>query len=247
MNKIIWLSANRFGLRLLEEAVKHIDISSIITLSGKAKTVMYDGVERKQWNKFKIDVYEIEDINQESNLLNNLNPDIVIMCGWRQVISKNILSIPKKGFIGFHPTLLPIGRGPAPIINSILNGLEVGGVTMFCVSDGIDDGDIIAQKSFEILPKDHAQEVYNKCIGAGKKLISDYLPRVLNNDITLILQDISKATLFNKPSLKDNKIDLKKESIDQIYRKIKALSYPYKGAYIEKDGKKLIIWKAELI
>lgn len=244
--KIIWLSANLFGLRLLEEAVKHVDISSIITLSEKANTVMYDEVKRSRWNKFKIDVHEIEDINKEANLLNALNPDLVVMCGWRQVINKEILSIPKKGFIGFHPTLLPIGRGPAPIINSILNGFEVGGVTMFYVSEGLDDGDIIAQRGFKIESTDHAKKVYNKCIIAGKWIVSDFLHRVLYNQIKSIKQDLSKGTIFEKPSLKDNKIDLEKETLDKIYRKIRALSKPYHGAYIEKDGKRLRIWKASL-
>lgn len=244
--KVVWLSANLFGLRLLEEAVKHVDISSILTLSEKAKTIMYDGVKRSRWNKFKIDVYEIEDINKETQLLKKLAPDLIIMCGWRQMINKEILSIPKNGFIGFHPTLLPIGRGSAPIINSILNGFETGGVTLFYVSEGLDDGDVIAQRSFKISPDDHAKEVYNKCIATGKLLVSDFLHRVLYNQIIPIKQDLSKGTVFDKPPLKNNKIDLENESTEQIYRKIKALSKPYQGAYIEKDGKRLRIWKVSL-
>lgn len=245
--KIIWLSANLFGLRLLEEAVKHTDISAIITLSDKSNTIMYDSVNRKRWNKFNIDVHEIEDINKEIGLLKNLDPDIIIMCGWRQLLSKEVLSIPKKGFIGFHPTLLPIGRGSAPIINSILNGFEIGGVSMFYVSEGLDNGDIIAQRSFKIDINDHAKEVYNKCISAGKWLISSNLYSISYQKLTSIKQDLSKGSVFVKPSLKDNKIDLEKESIERIYNKIKALSKPYQGAYIEKDGKRLIIWKAELV
>ena len=52
--------------------------------------------------------------------------------------------------------------------------------------------------------------------------------------------------IFKKPKLKNNQIDLKKESVEKIYRKIRALSTPYKGAYIRKGGRKLIIWRAEL-
>ena len=61
------------------------------------------------------------------------------------------------------------------------------------------------------------------------------------------LQDESKATFFEKLSLKDNEIDLNKESLEIIYKKIRAFSKPYKGAYIKRNGKKLIIWSAELI
>ena len=244
--KIIWLSANLFGLRLLEEAIKHVNISAIITLSDKSKTVMYDKVNKSRWYKFGIDVYEIEDINKESQLLKRLNPDFVIMCGWRQVISKEILRIPKLGIIGFHPTMLPKGRGPAPIINTLLNGFKEGGVTMFFVTNGLDNGDIMEQIPFDIKEEDHAWEVYRKVIGYGRLLVSKYLSSFIKGERKRLKQDDNDATIFNKPSLKDNKIDIEKESLEQIYRKIKALSKPYQGAYIEKDGKRLRIWKASL-
>ena len=246
---VIWLSANRLGYELLKETISHkiVDKINIITLSDRSKTVMYDSISKKMWHQFGIKVFEIEKINDENNLINKINPDLIIMCGWRQVISKNILYIPPKGFIGFHPTLLPVGRGPAPIINSILHGFKESGLTMFYVNEHLDSGDIIAQERFRISDTDHAEDVYNKVIKAGKKLISNYLPLVVGDKAPRVKQDHSKAVVFNKPMLKNNRISLEKESADRIYKKIKALSKPYLGAYIIKDGKKLIIWKAELV
>src|SRR3989338_10241384 len=121
---IVWLSANVFGYELLKYAVKipGLNFSGIVTLSDTAKTVMYDGVPAKNWHTFEIPVHEIENINNDKDIIQKLNPDIVVMCGWRQIIDDSVINIPKKGFIGFHPTLLPIGRGSAPIINSILPG-----------------------------------------------------------------------------------------------------------------------------
>jgi len=246
--KIIWLSANRFGYELLKEAVKikHLNIIGIITLSKNATTVMYDGIENEKWNEFGIKVYEIERINHEKNLLNNLSPEFIIMAGWRQIINKEILYIPNNGFIGFHPTLLPIGRGPAPIINSIIQEFTESGVTMYYVSEGLDDGDIIAQEKFSINENDYASDLYEKIIIAGKKLIRGYLPLLIKGKAPRDPQDESKATRFKKRKLKENEIDIANESIHEIYNKIRALSKPYKGAYIQKDGKKLIIWKAEI-
>lgn len=244
--RVVWLSANLFGLRLLEEAVKHVDISSIITLSDQAKTTMYDGVNKKRWYKFGIDVHEVEDINKDVSLITKLDPDLIVMCGWRQVLSQEILKIPKIGVVGFHPTMLPKGRGAAPLINTLLQGFIESGVTMFFVTSGIDDGDIIDQIPFTINNDDHASEVYQKIIAVGKLLVSKNLQLLITGDCKKVGQDINKATIFEKPHLKDNRIDLEKESINQIYRKIKALSKPYQGAYIEKDGKRLIIWRAEI-
>lgn len=247
--KVLWLSANKLGYELLKEAtkIKDVEIIAIITLSDKATTVMYDGIEREKWHEFGIKVFEIELVNEEIEIIEKLSPDIIIMCGWRQIIDKKVLDIPKDGFIGFHPTLLPIGRGPAPIINSIIEGFKETGLTMYFVSEGLDDGDIISQAEFQILENDYAQDVYDKVIEAGKELIKENLPLLISGKAPRTLQKYSEATYFKKRTLADNLIDIKNESLEQIYRKIRALSKPYKGAYIEKNGKKLIIWRAEFL
>ena len=160
--------------------------------------------------------------------------------------NKDIINIPGKGIIGFHPTLLPYGRGPAPIINTILNGLSESGITMFYITESLDDGDIIAQERFSIKATDHAEDIYNKVIGSGRKLVRKYFPLIIDGKAPGFPQDVSRAGVFKKPSLNDNRIDFQKEPLEKIYKKIKALSMPYKGAYIEKGNKRLIIWRAEL-
>lgn len=240
----IWLSANKLGYEVLKELVPYVKIDALLTLKKTSKTVMYDAEDR--WDQLDIPIYRIDNINQEIELLKRLDPDLIVMCGWRQVINKEILEIPKKGIIGFHPTLLPFGRGPAPIINSILQGVKHSGVTMFYVDEGIDSGEIIAQSRFRINKKDHANQVYNKVIRAAKHIAMNQLFMLLKGkQVKTRKQDEKKAHYFPKLSLKNNEINLT-DSIDDIYKKIRALSKPYNGAYIKKNGKKLIIWKAEL-
>ncbi len=245
---IIWLSANLLGYELLKEAikVKKASINYLITLSKDSKTIMYDSVENEKWHELGIEVIEVNKINEEDKIIRKLKPDLIIMSGWRQIIDKNILDIPKKGFIGFHPTLLPKGRGPAPIINSILNEFKESGLTMYYVSEGLDDGDIIAQEKFIIENDDYAEDVYNKVIEAGKKLIREQLPLLIEGKAKRISQNEEEATIFEKRTIKDNEINLEKEDINEIYKKIRALSKPYRGAFIKKNNKKLIIWKADV-
>lgn len=241
--KIIWLSANRFGYEVLKEVlkIKEVEVLAIVTLSKEAKTKMYDGVETNKWNKFNIPVCKIENINEEDKLLGSLNPDFVIMAGWRQIIGKDILDIPKKGFIGFHPSLLPKGRGPAPIINTILSGTKKSGVTMFYLADGVDNGDIIGQVEFNVETHDYAQDVYDKVIEASKKLTRRFLPLLKQGKAPRISQDENEATYLQKITLKDNEINLNKETAEQVYRKVRAFSKPYNGAYIKLKSKKFII------
>lgn len=245
--KMVWLSANLLGYQLLREAlkIKDIDINGIITLEARAKTKMYDGVDKKKWYSFGIPVYEIENINEEVKLLKSLHPDIIIMCGWRQIINKEVLNLPKRGMIGFHPTLLPEGRGPAPIINTILEGFKKSGITMFYVSENLDQGDIIGQKEFKVGNDDYAMDIYYQIIRKGKELVKEYLPLLAKNKAPRFAQKEAEATYFQKRSVKDNEIKLE-DSLEEIYRKIRAFSKPYNGAHIKLGNNKLIIWKAEL-
>jgi methionyl-tRNA formyltransferase len=245
--KILWVSANLLGLELLREAHSEIrDSLTILTLSKDSTTVMYDNVPADSWDDFGVEVVRVEKISESIQKIKEINPDLVIMCGWRQKITKELLEIPDKGWVGFHPTLLPKGRGPAPIINSILSGWEKSGLTMFYLSEGIDNGDIIGQESFEIDFDDHASEVYDKVIKSGKILIRKYIPLLIKNNAPRERQIEDDATFFNKPRLRDNLIDLDFETPDKIYKKIKAFSKPYNGAFVRIGKEKIIIWRGQL-
>jgi len=246
--KILWLSANRLGLELLTESfsVAESHISGILTLAPDSRTIMYDSVSLSAWEKFGKPIHLIERIEESAELIRGIGPDLLVMCGWRQILPKSILQIPQHGVIGFHPTLLPYGRGPAPIINSILHGIRNSGLSMYYLTEGLDDGDIVAQEQFLIEDTDHAEDVYEKVIGAGKKLIHSQLPLLLQGKASRTPQDNSKAHIFSKPTLRDNEIDLSSDSIESASRKIRALSHPYRGAFIREGGKKLVIWRAEL-
>jgi len=244
--KVVWLSANEFGYELLCEAMKlkTIAVTAIITLSSKATTKMHDGIDSEDWSKFNVPIYEIENINEKEVLLQAFDPDVVMMCGWRQIIDKKILDIPRLGFIGFHPTILPKGRGSAPIINTILSGVKESGVTMFYADEGLDSGDIIGIERFNVGDDDYATDVYDKVIEAGKALVKTYLPLIAEGKAPRTPQPEEEATYLPKRTLKDNEIHL--EESEEIYKKIRAFSHPYNGAFIRIGDKKLIIWNAEL-
>jgi methionyl-tRNA formyltransferase len=245
--KVLWVSANILGLELLREV--HSDIKdnlTILTLSEDATTVMYDGVSHTAWEEFGTTVKKIEKISESTEIIRKISPDIVIMCGWRQKITRELLDIPRLGWIGFHPTLLPAGRGPAPIINTILKGWKKSGLTMFYLSEGLDDGDIIGQESFEIEIDDHASDVYRKVILSGKKLVRKYIPLAMQEKAPRTKQKEEDATFFDKPLLRNNMIDLQKDEPEKIYQKIKAFSKPYDGAFIRKGKEKIIIWRGQV-
>lgn len=250
MTRFVLLSANEFGLSLLDatRALEDplIDLVGVITLKPDAKTVMYDGVEPDAWRRGGIDVFYINRIEAEgAELLRKLAPDYVVMAGWRQIVPQRVLDIPAQGFVSFHPTRLPWGRGPAPLINQILAGAEESAMSFMYTDDGVDSGDLIGQALFDIEPDDHASDVYAKAVGCGLALAATHLPQLARGTAPRLPQDDSAAYVFPRPK-RANFIDLA-DDLDTTFRRIRALSKPYRGAHVtDPDGNRLVVWRAAM-
>jgi len=240
--KIVWITTNLLGISLLKTAMNISKIDCLITLSDKSKMKIYDKIPLGELEKLPISIIRLVEPNDITKILDIIKPDLIFMIGWRRKIDKELLD--KYTIIGFHPTLLPYGRGQASIINTILYDIKESGLTMFYMNEGLDSGDIIGQKSFLIDKDETSNSLYLKLIDAGKELIKIYLPKLIENNAPRIKQD--EKNVFNFISPKSNEI-LPEDNIDTMYKKIRAFSKPYNGAYIMKDGKKLIFWEAELI
>jgi methionyl-tRNA formyltransferase len=169
-----------------------------------------------------------------------------LVIGWSQLLKKEIIEIPQLGVIGTHPTELPKYRGRAPIPWSIIKGLKKSALTFFYIQEGIDDGDIILQKQFDIADVDDATSVYEKMTVLGKKMLSEILPLLESNKITSKKQN-SELFIENWPKRTplDGKINWSK-SAKEIHNLIRATTFPYPGAYTFFKNKKLIIWKSRL-
>ena len=215
---MIFVSANGFGYDLIEYTKNNdiVPITCVVTLSKNAKTKMYDGIDNKCWDELRLPILRIEDINDEINFLKTLNPDFVVIAGWRQIIDKKLLNVFKNRVIGFHPTMLPFGRGKAPIINTILNDIRYSGVTLYYFNETIDGGDIIGQEPFVVEENDYAIDVYRKATNSAKFLIKKFFPMLVNGNAPRWKQDESKVVMFGDPVCDDE---------DKMKR---AFSYPYK-------------------
>ena len=143
--------------------------------------------------------------------------------------------------------MLPFGRGGAPIINSILLGLESSGLTMFYVDEGKDSGDVIGQEPFHITNNDYAEDIYDKIIDCGRILVKKYLPLVALGNAPRIPQLEDNAEYLPPVSYEDNEIILEQDDPEMILRKIRAFSKPYRGAFIRVRNTKIVIWKADLV
>ncbi|AZJ35043.1 formyl transferase [Tenacibaculum singaporense] len=171
-------------------------------------------------------------------------PDLLFVVGLSQLVKDEIMNIPTKGVVGFHPTNLPRGRGRAPIAWSILNEKK-GGANFFLIDSGVDSGPILGQKLFDIEEDDYAEDFELKMLDAISEALEEWFPKLKNGKIEYIEQEHSKATYYGRRAPNDGCINWSQTSKD-IYKLIRASSRPHPGAFTFKEDVKIIIWKARI-
>ena len=171
--------------------------------------------------------------------IENLEPNLIILSAYGQIIPKEILKIPKYGCLNIHPSLLPKYRGPSPIQTAILNGDEKTGVTIFIMDEKIDHGPIVAQKELEI-KNYNFKTLSKKLANLGADLLIEILPKYLAGEMKPIPQDDSKATYTKIIKKEDGKINWQK-SAEEIERMTRAFTlWPGTYTYINLKKPKML-------
>jgi methionyl-tRNA formyltransferase len=175
-----------------------------------------------------------------------LAPDLVAVIGWTQLVKAEILRIPRHGCIGFHASLLPEYRGRAPINWALINGETRTGNTMMLLEEGVDDGDILAQREIPIGFDDTCATLYEKVAETEFEMLDEVLPLMREGRAPRRKQDPSKVTVMPKRRPEDGLIDWKRPA-RRLYDWVRALTHPYPGAFSHLGGHKVFVWKASLV
>lgn len=171
-------------------------------------------------------------------------PDLMFVVGLSQLVRDEMMSIPRLGSVGFHPTFLPAGRGRAPLAWLTLDG-GAGAATFFLIDDGVDSGPIFVQEPFEVTQEDYASDVAEKLEAATVRALDRWLPELLSGVWDPKPQDEILATYHGRRGPDDGLIDWQCPA-DEIHALIRATSAPHPGAYTWAKDRKLIVWRAEL-
>lgn len=211
-----------------------------------------DGKDKWQKSFYKfckekeIKIFRFKKIKSKKslNILKGLNLDLIFSFQYDQIINQKIIDIPKLGAINLHFSPLPKYRGVSPIAWALINGEKEFGVTLHYMDPGVDTGDIISQKNFEIGSIKNARELYNKCEDIGKTLFKDSLEKLSNGNNKRSPQENTKAIYYPNGSInfEDCEIDFKKSTY-MLYNWIRAFIFPpfqYPVFQYEKQWKKVV-------
>ena len=168
-------------------------------------------------------------------------PDVGMVIGVSQLVGETLLAVPELGFIGMHPTMLPKGRGRAPIPWTLIKGLQTTGVSLFWCDPEADTGKLLSQAPVPVYYEDTAAILGARTDDIAAKLLVESLPLLVSGQPPRIDQDDSKATVWARRRPEDGVIDWS-WSKRQLYDWVRALTHPYPGAFSFIEGRKLFVW-----
>lgn len=178
-------------------------------------------------------------------VLRNLEADVFVVAAFGQILSREILDMPRYGCLNIHASLLPAYRGAAPIQWVILNGERESGVTIMQMDAGIDTGDMLLKTVVPIGEKETDESLKDKLAAAGSSLIVEALRKLENGELKPQKQEDEKSCYAKMLTKSMGCIDWN-ETAQSIERKVRGL-YSWPGAYTRYQGKMLKIYRAEVL
>ncbi|AIY84510.1 MAG: methionyl-tRNA formyltransferase [Clostridium baratii] len=248
--KIVFMGTPDFAVPSLKELINKYGVEAVFTQpdrpKGRGKKLAFSPVKEEAL-KHDIKVYQPEKLKNEKEMiemLKEMKPDFIIVVAFGQILTKEVLDIPKYGCINLHGSILPMYRGAAPINWAIMNGEKVSGNTTMLMDVGLDTGDMLLKDEVEIRDDMTAGELYDILKERGGKLLVDTIEGLVNNTITPEKQ--SDETFYAKMLNKEMaKIDWSKSAKD-IHNMIRGLN-PWPVAHTLYDGSTMKIFESEVI
>lgn len=248
--RVVFMGTPEFAVPTLQALIDHHQVIGVVTQPdkqrGRGKKVQFPPVKEKAM-EYDLPVYQPLKARDEEfiTVLKDLNPDVIVVVAYGQILPESILNIPKYGCINVHGSLLPKYRGAAPIQWSVLDGEEKTGITTMYMEKGLDTGDMIEKAELVLDAKETAGTLHDKLMVMGADLLLSTLEKLENETAVRIKQDDSKSCYAKMLTKEMGQIDFTKPA-KEIERLIRGLN-PWPSAYTSMNGKTMKLWDADVM
>lgn len=232
--RMIFMGTASFAKEMLAALIKEqYNIVAVFTRldapRGRKQEITKSPV-RELAEENKIPVFQPSKMDEEAvSQVKKLKPDVMVVAAYGKILPREILEAPGFGCLNVHASLLPKYRGPSPVQNALLSGEKETGVTIIMMNEGIDTGDIIAQKKIAIDENDNAETLSAKLSRLGVNLLLETIPLLIERKIEIKKQDDSKATVCQLIEREDGRI-IWEEEAETIFSRFRAF-YPWPGIF----------------
>ena len=250
--KIVYMGTPDFAVNPLHAlAEAGYDVAGVITQpdkpKGRGKTMLPTPVKEEAM-KHGFPVYQPVKVRDPEFLqvLEKMEPDIIVVAAFGQIIPKSILELPKYGCINIHASLLPKYRGAAPIQQAVIDGEKESGVTIMRMGTGLDTGDMISKIVVPIAKDETGGTLFDKLAEAGAKLLVETLPHIFDGTAVYEKQPEESPTPYAGMITKQMGLINFGKSAEELERLVRGLN-PWPSAFTFWNGKTLKVWESFVV
>ena len=247
--RVVFLGTPDFAELPLVKISENYEVVGVVTQQDKRqgrKNILTPPPVKERALSLGLPVYQFDKISKEGvETLKSLKPDIMVTCAYGQILTQEIIDIPRLGIYNIHASLLPKYRGASPIQSAIKMGEKETGVTIMKTDIGLDTGDILLQERIEIGQNETAGELFERLSVLGADAIVKALKIIESGNFTLVKQDDSKASYFSTLKKQDGVIDFNKNS-SEIHAFVRAMS-PWPSAYAFLNGETFKLFSPKIV
>jgi len=247
--RIVCVGANEESLISLRGLIDHqASVVGLVTLDPSRRDDLSDYVDLAPVAaEHGLACVRTVDINDAATIhaLRALEPDFVFTLGWSQLMSDEVLAIPSGYVVGSHPSLLPAGRGRAPVPWTIILGERRGAVSLFRMVRGADAGPLLIQRPFDVPAGIDAGALYRLVSETMRDAYRDLYSALASGQVTETPQSEADATYRAGRVPADGHVDFGRPR-EEIDRLVRAVSRPFPGAYAYLRAEPVHIWRSDL-
>ena len=250
--RVVFMGTPDFSVPTLEKIIEagH-KVIGVVTqpdkAKGRGKKVLFPPVKEKAL-EHNLPVYQPKRAREPEFIeqMRELNPDVMVVVAFGQILPKALLDIPKYGCVNVHASLLPKYRGAAPIQWAVIRGEKVSGVTTMQMDVGLDTGDMLMKTEVALAEDETGGSLHDKLSVLGGELLIETLKGLEAGTIQPEKQDDSQTGEYARMLDKAlGKVDFSMPA-EEIERLIRGLN-PWPSAYTFYNGKTMKLWKAKVV
>lgn len=247
MTRVVFMGSPDFAAPSLRALARRYEIVGVVTqpdrASGRGRELKAPAVKSLALD-LGLAIIQPEKLRQPDAIdqLRLWAPDLIVVAAFGQILRPDVLALPSRGCVNVHASLLPRGRGAAPIQASILAGDAQTGVTIMQMDKGVDTGAIISQRAIPIEAEDTGGSLFEKLSQLGADLLLETLPRYLSGELKPRPQDESQATYAPMLKKEDGLLDFTRPA-EELVRRVRAFN-PWPGAFFEWESGMLKVHRA---
>ena len=247
---IVFMGTPDFSVPSLRRLIEEYNVTAVLTQpdkpKGRGKKMAYTPVKEEAL-KHGIPVYQPTKLKDDIELtrkLKELKPDFIIVVAFGQILTKEVLDIPKYACINLHASLLPMYRGAAPLNWAIINGEKMSGNTTMLMDVGLDTGDMILKDEVEITNNMTSGELHDILMVRGADLLIKSMEGIVSGNI--VMQKQADETFYAKMLDKDLANINWNKSSKEVHNLVRGLN-PWPIAYTSYKDERMKIYETEAL